>query len=166
MVAQPSSSPYAAPAEGWRRVSDRLITARRLSAALPLLIVSLGFAVAVAWSGILWLAFGCLAALLLLGWVWWLTARQVRAIGYAQRSEDLLVTSGIMFKRLVVVPYGRMQTVDVVAGPIDQRLGIARLQLHTASATTDASIPGLPPDEARRLRDELAALGEARSAGL
>ncbi len=59
-----------------------------------------------------------------------------------------------------------MQTVDVVAGPIDQRFGIARLQLHTASATTDASIPGLPADEARRLRDELAALGEARSAGL
>jgi hypothetical protein len=165
-VAQPDSSPYAPPAEGWIRVSDRLITARRLSLVLPLLLVALAFLVAAAVSGIGWLALGALAALLALAWVWWLTARQVRAIGYAQRAEDLLVTSGIMFKRLVVVPYGRMQTVDVVAGPIDQRLGIARLQLHTASATTDASIPGLPAAEAARLRDELAARGEARSAGL
>jgi hypothetical protein len=59
-----------------------------------------------------------------------------------------------------------MQLVDVQAGPLDRRFGIARLQLHTAAATTDASIPGLPTAEAGRLRDQLAALGEARSAGL
>jgi membrane protein YdbS with pleckstrin-like domain len=31
---------------------------------------------------------------------------------------------------------------------------------------TDAQIPGLPPDEAARLRDRLASRGEARLAGL
>jgi len=43
---------------------------------------------------------------------------------------------------------------------------LARLQLHTAAATTDAVIPGLPKDVAGALRDRLAALGEARSSGL
>ncbi len=71
-----------------------------------------------------------------------------------------------MFKRLVVVPYGRMQLVDVTRGPIDRQFGLAAVQLHTAAATTDASIPGLTPEVAADLRDRLASLGESRSAGL
>src|SRR5699024_12698745 len=45
--------------------------------------------------------------------------RQARAIGYAERSDDLLIR-GIMFHRATVVPYGRLQFVDVDAGPIDR----------------------------------------------
>ena len=41
-----------------------------------------------------------------------------------------------MFKRLVIVPYGRMQLVDLAAGPIDRAFGIATLQLHTAAAVS------------------------------
>jgi hypothetical protein len=59
-----------------------------------------------------------------------------------------------------------MQLVDVRRGPLERYLGLATVQLHTAAATTDATIPGLPPEEAARLRDQLAALGEQRSAGL
>jgi uncharacterized protein len=40
------------------------------------------------------------------------------------------------------------------------------VQLHTASASTDARVPGLAAAEAQRLRDRLAALGEARATGL
>jgi membrane protein YdbS with pleckstrin-like domain len=92
--------------------------------------------------------------------------RNYRSWGYSERAEDLLVTRGVLFRRLVVVPYGRMQLVDVTAGPIERRFGIATVRLHTAAAGTDARIRGLPPDEAARLRDRLSALGEARSAGL
>ena len=61
---------------------------------------------------------------------------------------------------------GRMQLVDVTAGPIDRSLGLTTVKLHTAAATTDAAIPGLPPEEAGALRDRLAARGEEHSAGL
>jgi membrane protein YdbS with pleckstrin-like domain len=67
---------------------------------------------------------------------------------------------------MVVVPYGRMQYVDVQAGPLARAYGIAQVQLHTASPGTDAAIDGLPADEATRLRDQLASRGEARLAGL
>ena len=103
---------------------------------------------------------------MLTAWVALLIPRQVRAIRYAERVDDLLVRRGIMFRRLVVVPYGRMQYVDVQAGPLARKLGVARVQLHTASPATDASIPGLGPVEADRLRDQLASRGEARLAGL
>lgn len=92
--------------------------------------------------------------------------QQVRAWGYAEREDDLLVRRGVLVRRTSVVPYGRMQYVDVTAGPLDRRYGLSTVVLHTAAAATDAAIPGLRAEEAARLRDRLAALGEARAAGL
>ena len=92
--------------------------------------------------------------------------RSLRSWGYAERADDLLVRHGLLYRRLSIVPYGRMQFVDVTAGPMERLFGLATVQLHTAAAATDAKIPGLPPEEAARLRDRLAALGEARAEGL
>jgi hypothetical protein len=71
-----------------------------------------------------------------------------------------------VFRRLSVVPYGRMQFVDVTAGPVERVFGLATVKLHTAAAATDAKLPGLATAEAERLRDRLAALGEAQASGL
>lgn len=92
--------------------------------------------------------------------------RQAKVIGYAERDDDLLIRRGILFRRTTVVPYGRLQFVDVDTGPIDRMFGLATVKLHTASAATDATIPGLPRADADRLRDSLAGLGQANLAGL
>ena len=158
---------FAPPAEDWVRVSPKLITARRIVLAIvvtPLVLVPVGVTVAVAPPWVPALIGG--VGLVVFVWAWWLIGRRVRSYGYCERDDDLLVTSGILFRRLVIVPYGRMQLVDVSAGPIDRSLGITTVQLHTAAATSDAAIPGLPPDEASALRDRLSAVGEQRSAGL
>lgn len=154
--------------EGWTPVSSKLTSARRFTLLLAYLLVIAGIVAlfvisevprAAAWVGLV-------VALVAFVWLWWLIGRRVRSFGYAERGDDLLVTSGIMFRRLVIVPYGRMQLVDVKAGPIDRWMGITTVQLHTAAATTDASIPGLEPAAAAALRDRLAQRGEQRSAGL
>ena len=92
--------------------------------------------------------------------------RRVRAWAYCERDDDLLVQRGVLITRLSVVPYGRMQFIDVVAGPIERTFGLATVRMHTAAAASDARIPGLSRDDAGRLRDNLAQLGEARAAGL
>lgn len=94
------------------------------------------------------------------------TGRRYRSWGYAEREDDLLVRRGVMFARLSVVPYGRMQFIDVTAGPLERLFDLATVRLHTAAAATDARIPGLEEEEAARLRDRLAELGEAQAAGL
>jgi membrane protein YdbS with pleckstrin-like domain len=159
---------FAPPGPPWRRVSPKLVTARRL----VLVVVALPFLAFPVWFllddriGPVW------AVLALIVWgivvlaTWWGIGRRVRSWGYAESDEELLVTSGIWVRRLVVVPYGRLQLVDVTAGPLDRALGIATVQLHTAAATSDAVIPGLLPDDAAALRDRLAARGEQRTAGL
>jgi membrane protein YdbS with pleckstrin-like domain len=112
-------------------------------------------------------AFAALVAgVVLLGLVLLAVERRWRAWGYLEREDDFLVRRGVLVRRTSVVPYGRMQYVDVTAGPFDRRLGLATVTLHTAAAATDAYVPGLLADEATRLRDRLAALGEARQAGL
>jgi membrane protein YdbS with pleckstrin-like domain len=152
---------------GWVPVSPRLTTARRITLGLEyLLVLAGGIGIAVSPLAVGWLIAYAAIAIVVFAWAWWLIARRVRSFGYLERDDDLLVVSGILIRRLVIVPYGRMQMVDVTAGPIDRWLGISTVQLHTAAATTDATIPGLVPADAAALRDRLAALGEQRNAGL
>lgn len=150
----------------WSPVSPRLVTARRITtlvvAAVPVALFA--FVAVASGTGWPWVVVAAIAAIA--AWSLWLIGRQARAIGYAERDEELLVRTGIAWRRIVVVPYGRLQYVDVLAGPLDRALGIARVQLHTASARSDAAIPGLPPAEAARLRDRLTARGQSNLAGL
>ena len=156
-------------AEPWLRLSEKLVIARRLMMLLGMVVLL------VVWVALLVLVTGIprwipvlliVLTLAFAGWGWWLIGRRVRSYGYVERREDLPVTSGILFRRLVVVPYGRLQLVDVVAGPVDRVFGIATVRLHTAAATTDATIPGLTPELAAALRDRLARAGESRGAGM
>ncbi|WP_290514796.1 PH domain-containing protein [Aeromicrobium sp.] len=157
------------PAVGeWQRVSPRLATIRRI-----LMLVAAAVAVVIGlllvallpdarWIGAVVAALALVAA----AWGWSWAGRNQRSWGYAENDDDLLVTTGVMFKRLVAIPYGRMQFVDVQAGPLARAYGVATVTLHTASTETAADIPGLPAAEATRLRNRLTELGEAHGAGV
>ncbi|MFF9091037.1 PH domain-containing protein [Streptomyces sp. NPDC014991] len=150
----------------WRGLQPGLLRVRRMLLAV--------------WAGTLAVATGLLLGLLVgPAWAAWallplvsaawcrrLLARNWRSWRYAERADDLLISRGVLWREETVVPYGRMQLVEVTSGPVERRFGLATVQLHTAAAATDATIPGLDPAEAERLRDRLTQLGEARSAGL
>lgn len=165
-IAGGSAGPGAEP-EVWQTIaSAKLALVFRIkTATLPVLAVAMAvvlvtqhetpIAIAVAAAGLLgyaalWVSYG----------------RRARSWRYRERADDLLIDHGLMFRKQVVVPYGRMQFVDVKVDPLDRLLGIATVQLHTAAAATDARIPGLVPEQAQQLRDRLAQRGQARISGL
>lgn len=153
--------------EHWQGPSPRLRALRRaqvasLSAPLALIGLGAGVAAATVTVGAVTLAAVVVAA----GMMDVVLGRRVRAWGFAERGQDLLVRRGVMFRRLSVIPYGRMQYVDVTAGPFERAFGLATVRMHTAAAASDARIPGLPVAEASRLRDQLSALGESQATGL
>ena len=157
-----------APADvAWTPVSERLAGLRRVSGAIGIGLLALLIALPLAlFAGWVW---GLLALVVLVaayGWAWVMIGRNQRSWKYAEREDELLVSHGVLFRALVVVPYGRMQFVDVTAGPLERSFGLATVELHTATPATDAKIPGLTPDEAARLRDRLSALGQAQAWGL
>lgn len=150
----------------WRPVSRDLIWVEllRLAATAVVLLGILGLAWAVTGHRLIMVALALAAALML--WRVGAIVRAVRAWGYAERDNDLLVRHGLLVRRLSIVPYARMQFVDVSAGPLERLFDLATVQLHTAAAASDAKVPGLRPAEASRLRDRLTALGEDRAEGL
>jgi membrane protein YdbS with pleckstrin-like domain len=160
------------PAEAWLHPSPRLGTMRRVeivAASVVAAIAVLGVAGLAALAGAANFTVPALllAVIALAGFLGDRFAqRRVRAWAYLEREDDLLVRRGVMISRLSVIPYGRMQFIDVIAGPIERAFGLATVRMHTAAASSDARIPGLPHEEAARLRDLLARLGEARAAGL
>uniref|UniRef100_A0AAU2JRB3 PH domain-containing protein n=1 Tax=Streptomyces sp. NBC_00049 TaxID=2903617 RepID=A0AAU2JRB3_9ACTN len=150
----------------WVGLPGGLLTLRRLLLVTWMTLfaaataVVLGLTVGPAWAAVggFWL--------LVLAWGWVMLGRNWRSWRYAERADDLLISRGVLWREQTVVPYGRMQLVEVTSGPLERRFGLASVQLHTAAAATDAKIPGLVPAEAERLRDRLTELGQARSAGL
>lgn len=159
---------FAVPGAPWQPVSPRLVTLRRALLGLTVVGMLAGLAVlAWLWADARPWLFGVGGVVLVgagAGWV--LVTRNARSWAYAERDDDLLVRHGVLALRLEVVPYGRMQLVDVSAGPLQRRAGIATVALRTASPSTQARIPGLAPTEAARLRDRLTERGEAMAAGL
>ena len=150
----------------WQRPSPRLKTARHLEVAVVTCVALIVVGLVAGFGSGRAALIGAVCVLIAAVTADVLAQRRVGAWGYQERADDLLIKRGLMFRRLSVVPYGRMQFVDVTAGPVERSLGLATVKLHTAAAATDARIPGLEAAEAARLRDQLASLGEARAAGL
>jgi membrane protein YdbS with pleckstrin-like domain len=159
---------FAPPQYAWQRLSPAYRSLRRLTTLVvaPILFsipaVIVGVVTGLWWvSAILW---GIAAAIVIFRFS--LIERNWRSWGYVEREDDLYITHGVLVKMLVAVPYGRMQLVEVQSGPLERAFGLATVSLKTASPETGATIPGLPPTEAARLRDRLTTLGEAQASGL
>jgi membrane protein YdbS with pleckstrin-like domain len=151
----------------WQRPSHLLLRARRIQVALVTLPVALAGGIIAGAAGSASLGAGIGLGLVVAGLVWErFLARRVAAWGYTERRDDLMVRRGVLIRRLSVIPYGRMQFIDVTAGPVERSLGLATVRMHTAAAASDARIPGLDKAQAAKLRDQLATLGEAQAAGL
>lgn len=166
---QPARRPQADPfgpdqtSVVWRGVSPRLIAVHLISMALWVLCLSI-------LTVTIWLIAESTATALIGGFLIVIVVvrgataiRALRAWGYAERETDLLVRHGLFVRRLSIVPYGRMQFIDVTANPVERSFGLATVALHTAAAASDARIPGLTREEATRLRDRLSALGQKQA---
>ncbi|HVC71332.1 MAG TPA: PH domain-containing protein [Acidimicrobiales bacterium] len=150
----------------WLSPSSRLWKMRCLEAATVGSLVALVAGAATGQKGAIPGLLSAAVALGITGLALWFLRRRFRSWSYQERDEDLVVRRGVAFRRLSVVPYGRMQIVDVTAGPVERLFKLSTIKLHTAAAASDARIPGLEPVEAARLREQLASLGETKAAGL
>jgi len=151
----------------WRGLHQSARTVWGAAGAVPLVLLGVVLAISGFAAGAPERAIAAAILTVSLASLWWrLIGRRWRAWGYAERERDLLIRRGVLIRRFTIVPYGRMQFVDVKQGPLERRLGVSTVQLHTAAAASDARIPFLPDEEAARLRDHLTALGEAHAAGL
>lgn len=104
-----------------------------------------------------------------IAWTSWRVVRAGRWVAswrWAERDGDLCIAHGLWNRQLTIVPFGRLQVVDVTAGPLLRWQRLADVQLVTASAHTNARIPGLDRADAAALRDRMIELSDAKGSGL
>jgi len=150
----------------WHQISPKYVWVQFISTGSFLLITVAAMLVLalVLHQTWVWIPGGILTVILV--WTLAILPRQARSIGYQLRDDDLVFRRGILWQRIVAVPYGRMQLVDITHGPLDRGFGIAQLKFVTAAAATGVVIPGLPQQTAETLRDHLIAVAESRRTGL
>jgi uncharacterized protein len=79
-----------------------------------------------------------------------------RHFHYEVADLGLYVASGWLWRRYQVLPHARVQTVDTTSGPLMRALGLVSVEVRTASARGSTTIPGLSPEVADRVVEELA----------
>jgi hypothetical protein len=100
-------------------------------------------------------AFGLLLAIFV---ILFLPPRRYRAWAYREEEDELHIRHGLLMRVQTVVPFGRVQHIDTTQGPIERRLGLATLILHTAGTRSAAvSLPGLREADAEQMRDRIRA---------
>lgn len=152
----------------WHRVSKKYVFSQ-LILDLMFLLVYAAYAVFRIVSDLdvwLWVDITCaaLAVISLISAL--LSYRRTRAIGYMLREDDFLFTKGLLFYKIIAVPYGRLQLVEIKRGPLLRILGLASLQFVTAATGANVTLPGLEQGVAERLRDELIRVAEVRRSGI
>ncbi|BDI59702.1 PH domain-containing protein [Qipengyuania nanhaisediminis] len=80
------------------------------------------------------------------------------ARGYQISRDRLRVVRGIWWHSDTIVPFGRVQHIDVDQGPVERALGIATMTLHTAgSHNASVRLPGLGHERAIAMREAIRA---------
>lgn len=83
-------------------------------------------------------------------------ARKYRRIGYALSARTIRVVRGYLFHIDTVVPFIRVQHIDVARGPLERMFGVASLVVHTAGTHNSiVTLPGLAPATAEAIRDTI-----------
>jgi uncharacterized protein len=145
-----------------RELAPAIVTAWRISAALGwllpgLVLVVLGFVLADGWA---WLVMATVAALVVFAVVFYPGLRYRR---WRWQLTELAIELryGVLVRTQETVPYFRIQQIDITAGPVDRLLGLASLQVTSASASGSVTLPGIAADQAPQVRAELLARAAA-----
>lgn len=74
--------------------------------------------------------------------------------GYVLRNHDILFRDGWLWKSWTVIPFNRIQHMEINQGPLDRLFELATLQLFTAGgAASDLEIGGLNPEKAAAIKE-------------
>jgi hypothetical protein len=102
----------------------------------------------------LWVALAVAGLALALGVVF--AVLRYRIWRFEVRDADLYLERGVLTRVNTVVPFVRVQHVDTQRGPVERALGLSSVVVYTAgSRGADVTIPGLTPERADDLQEQL-----------
>ncbi len=103
-------------------------------------------------------------------WAWWapVLPLMIAALGavyarldfriraWALREHDLVYRYGVLWRKIVILPFARIQHVEATHGPLERKFGLMQLKCYTAGgASADLTVAGLDQEDAHRVREYL-----------
>lgn len=83
-------------------------------------------------------------------------ARRVQRWGYDIGNGQLRVARGWLFRTDTIVPFVRVQHIDVGQGPVERWFGLSHLVVHTSGThNSTVTLPGLHADLAAAMRETI-----------
>ena len=139
-------------------LDPRYKTMMRVIAAIIALALLIGATIAEfaipGWTGAVWVPVLFVVAYIVI----YLPMRRYATRGYSLVEERLRVVRGVLFHADTVVPFGRVQHIDVNQGPLERAFGLATVTVHTAgSHNASVSLPGLAHENALAMREDIRA---------
>jgi len=92
---------------------------------------------------------------------WFLISAFSKVLGfrhkaYGLREKDILYRSGLIWRNETIVPFNRIQHVELGQGPIERLFSLSRIRVFTAGGSqSDLVIPGLTTENAQRIKTYL-----------
>ncbi len=154
----------------WQKLDKRVVTLWKIQSSIGLSILYIPVFIGGTVSWLLTSFPGFILPLLVLSAIglfylnlFWLPKRRYLSWSYRLTDAILEFRSGIIIKKSVMIPLSRLQHVDLIRGPIEQRLGLSSLKIHTAGThAAFHTISGLEAEAARKLRDDLIAAAKLK----
>lgn len=77
-----------------------------------------------------------------------------KAKSYTLREHDISLYSGVIFKKVTIQPFLRIQHIELKRGPVDRKLDLASIQVFSAGGALHTfELPGLKHDDALAMRE-------------
>jgi membrane protein YdbS with pleckstrin-like domain len=157
-MTEPARDPAVDSDDELTQLDPRHITVSRISSAIFMMIFVIGAgvleAVQVMQRGAIIIP--VLIAAIYIAWI--VPARKYRHWGYHMAADRLRIVRGFMFYSDTIVPFGRIQHIDVDQGPIQRPYNLATLQVHTAgNHNSTVALPGLTHETALAMREAIRA---------
>ena len=72
---------------------------------------------------------------------------------YSLRQKDIIYRTGYLFSSVTIIPFNRIQHIEVITGPIEKLFGLSSLKIYTAGGSqSDLTIPGLRLEKANKIK--------------
>ncbi len=82
--------------------------------------------------------------------------RKYRRWGYEMGAQQLRVLRGFLWRTDTIVPFNRIQHIDVAQGPLQRIFGLSTLIVHTAGTHNSiVTLPGLATQDAEAMRETI-----------
>lgn len=148
-------NPVTPPDQSWTGVSPDLLKAKNRALLIGFIIFFVVAMIPLLIWKLSWLLVFPAVVVVICAVNWPRNFFEVKNTAYLVRENEVLVRTGALSRTTTALPLGRIQRVDLQEGPIDSSFGLAQLTFESAAESGSVSIPGLPVETAKALRDSI-----------